>query len=165
MSLRLVSAFLLALAGALYLGVAAPALDRVAGQQQEQRRLRAAQREARRRVATAEKQLAARRRVATILAEARPAASGNLLATLRADVLATLSQWSVSEVNLHVRPVRRPEGAAFRLSAKGPYRDVVGLTRGLARPRLGMILQRVSFRAGEASVAVEIEGQRVRILP
>jgi hypothetical protein len=28
-----------------------------------------------------------------------------------------------------------------------------------------VILQRVSFRAGEASVAVEVEGQRVRILP
>ena len=165
MRLRLVSAFLLALAGALYLGVAVPAADRVAGQQQEQRRLRAAQREARRRAASAEKQLAARRRVATILAEVSPAASGNPLATLRADVLATLRQWSVSEVNLHVRPVQRPEGAAFRLTAKGPYREIVGLTRGLARPRLGVILQRVSFRAGEASVAVEVEGQRVRILP
>jgi hypothetical protein len=164
-TLRLVSALLLALAGALYLGVAAPALDRVAGQQQEQRRLRAAQQEASRRVAMAKEQLAARQRVATILAEVGPAASGSLLAALRADVLTTLRQWSVSEVTLHVRPLQRPEGAAFRLSAKGPYRDVVGLTRGLARPRLGVILQRVSFRAGEASVALEIEGQRVRILP
>ena len=165
MTLRLASALLLALAGALYFGVAAPAQDRVAGQQQEQQRLRAAQQEASRRVATARKQLAARQRVAAILADVRPAGTGSLLAALRADVLATLRQWSVSEVNLHVRPLGRPEGAAFRLTAKGSYRDVVGLTRGLARPRLGVILQRVSFRAGEASVAVDIEGQRVRILP
>lgn len=165
MTLRLASVVLLVLAGSLYFGVAVPALDRVAGQQQEQRRLRTARHEASQRVATAQKQVAARQRVARILAEARPTTSGSLLAALRADVLATLRRWSVSEVNLHVRPVQRPEGAAFRLSAKGPYREVVGLTRGLTRPRLGVILQRVSFRGGEARVAVEIEGQRVRVLP
>ncbi len=165
MSLRLVSALLLALAGALYLGVAVPAAERVASQRQDQRRLRAAQHEARSRLATAEEQQAARRRVAAILAQVRPSAPENPLASLRADVLATLRQWSVSEVNLHVRPLRQPEGAAFRLTAKGPYRDVVGLTGGLARPRLGVILQSVSFRAGDGSVALEIEGQRVRILP
>jgi hypothetical protein len=61
-------------------------------------------------------------------------------------------------VRLGVSPARGPYAARVRLSAEGPFAQVVSLAGLLARPERGLVLERVRLAPRGQRVSLELEG-------
>ena len=161
MSARPVAALLLVAAGLLLLGVTVPRRDQAAEIGREVRRLTEARTKAQAQLAAQERRAAARARAAEILAEVPAVSRTAPLAELRREVLDLVSERPLSQVRLQVQPQRPPVDASFRISASGRFEDLLGLSDALARPRAGIVLDRVRFRPGPRGLIVEVEASRL----
>jgi hypothetical protein len=152
---RWIAAALVVAGVALYAAVAVPTQRQAAAAADEYRRARDEARDIRTRLARLERRDAAHTRAATALAAATP---GGTVRAVRRSVVQTLQDAGVSGVRLGVLPGRPPYAARVRLSASGPYPEVMALTERLSRPETGVVLERVRLSPRAGIVAVEIDG-------
>ncbi len=160
MKLRLASLALLAAALAIHLGVTLPAWSAAAQIQDAYRRARDARRSLSLRAAAAEKRVAARQRLAAVLASAAQG-PGDDLARLRRDAIAAARQAGVTGVRLEVTAGSGPVAAVLRLAAGGPVRAVTALAADLPASR-AVVLDSVRFVPGDSggNVSIDIAGVR-----
>lgn len=152
---RWIAAALLAAAVVLYAAVAIPTQRQAAAAADEYRRARDEARDVRSRLARLERRDAAHTRAATAVAGATP---GETVRSVRRSVVQTLHSAAVSGVRLSVTPGRAPHAARVRLSASGPFPEVMALTGRIARPETGIVLERVRLSPRPGGVALDLEG-------
>jgi hypothetical protein len=152
MNPRIVSASLLVLAAALYVGVALPGTRRLEAAQAEYRRVRDERHEALRELAPLDRREAARRR-ATPIAQL----TGDPVGALRQAVLKSLGGTPLTSVRLQVHPARAPLGAEVQLSAEGTVAEVMRFAGELGGPRSGVVLERLHLASAPAGVSLELQ--------
>jgi hypothetical protein len=140
---------------ALYAAVGVPMQREATAAADEYRRARDEARDIRTRLARLERRDAAHARAATALPAATPA---DTVRAVRRVVVQTLQEAHVSGVRLAVSPARGPYAARVRLSAEGPFAQVVSLAGLLARPERGLVLERVRLAPRGQRVSLELEG-------
>jgi hypothetical protein len=64
-----------------------------------------------------------------------------------------------SDVHLAIRPGRK--GVDVTVTARGSAADVLDLTRALARPEFGVVLDRVSFTRSDRAIALQVDGMGI----
>lgn len=160
MKLRLAGLSLLAAALAIHIGVTQPAWTAAAAAQDAYRQARDSRRSLAQRVAAVEKRVAARQRLASVLASAA-LGPGDDVARLRRDAIAAARQAGVTGVRLEVSAGRSPAVAALRLAAGGPVRAVAALVADLPATR-AVVLESVRLVPSDRGgiVSVELEGVR-----
>ena len=77
---------------------------------------------------------------------------------MRRSVVQTLQSAGVSGVRLSVTPGRPPYAARVRLSASGPFPEVMALAGRIARPETGVVLERVRLSPRGGGVALDLDG-------
>jgi hypothetical protein len=152
---RWIAAALVVAGVVLYATVAVPTQRQAAAAADEYRRARDEARDIRTRLARLERRDAAHIRASTALAAATP---GGTVRAVRRSVVQTLQNAGVSGVRLSVLPGRPPYAARVRLSASGPYAEVMALAGRLAHPETGVVLERVRLSPRGGAVALEIDG-------
>jgi len=154
MSPRGLAALLLAAAGLLHAGVAAPARGEADRALLEHQRLLQERRATRARLTGLERRDAARQRAA-----AGSAAIGADAPELRRATLASLQGAGVSGVRLEVHPAKPPLGATLHVTAEGRSTDVLRLSGRLAGPETGLVLSRVRLSpAHDGLLTLDVEG-------
>jgi hypothetical protein len=152
---RWIAAALLVAGVVLYAAVAVPTQRQAAAAADEYRRARDEARDIRARLARLERREAAHTRAATAMAAATP---GGTVRAVRRSVVQTLQDAGVSGVRLSVVPARSPYAARVRLSATGPYPEVMALAGRISRPETGVVLERVRLSPRGGVVGMEIDG-------
>jgi hypothetical protein len=152
---RWIAAALLVAAVVLYAAVAVPTQRQAAAAADEYRRARDEARDVRSRLARLERRDAAHTRAATAVAGATP---GETVRAVRRSVVQTLQNAAVSGVRLSVTSGRPPYTARVRLSASGPFPEVMALTGRIARPETGVVLERVRLSPRSDGVTMDLEG-------
>jgi hypothetical protein len=152
---RWIAAALLVAGVVLYAAVAVPTQRQAAEAADEYRRARDEARDIRTRLARLERRDAAHERAAAAMAATTP---GGTVRAVRRSVVQTLQDAGVSGVRLSVVPARPPFAARVRLSATGPYPEVIGFAGRLARPETGVVLERVRLSPRGGALALEIDG-------
>jgi hypothetical protein len=158
MSPRRIALALAAVAAALYLGVALPAVSQLSAVRTE---LLALRRES---AARAVRLSGQRRREEALLRVGRPAESATLMA-VRREIVGTLDQAGLTEVTVDVKPGRPPAVADVSVRARGSFAELMTLSERLAAPRSGLVLERVRLVRQPAALILEVEGHAVGALP
>jgi hypothetical protein len=157
LSLRRVALALAAGAGVLYLGVAVPAASRLEAARAELVDLQ------HRRDAGAASLSEQQRREEALKRAGRPAATATLM-HVRSDIVSTVDRAALSDVRVDVRPGRAPALAVVRVTAKGPFSDLLGLAQRLIQPGSGLVLDRVHLARTADNLALEVEGRALGAL-
>ncbi|PYQ48892.1 MAG: hypothetical protein DMF78_20110 [Acidobacteria bacterium] len=156
MRARWLAALLVAAGLGLYAAVGAPMQRQATAAADEYKRARDEARDIRARLARLERRDAAHARAAAALpAAATPA---DTVRAVRRVVVQTLQEAHVSGVRLGVSAARAPYAARVRLSAAGPFAQVVSLAGLLARPERGLVLEKVRFSPRGETVSLDLEG-------
>jgi hypothetical protein len=156
MRARWLAALLVAAAGGLYVAVGLPMQRQATAAADEYKRARDEARDIRARLARLERRDAAHARAAAALpAAATPA---DTVRAVRRVVVQALQEAKVAGVRLGVSSARAPYAARVRLSAEGPFAQVVSLAGLLARPDRGLVLERVRFAPRGDRVGLDLEG-------
>lgn len=160
--MRLRLAVLLVLAAvALHLGVTRPARAGLRRAADDQRLLRAEQRELTQRLLPLARAEAARARALAALA-ATPLPDGREAQVLRETVLATLAGEPLRGVRVSVRPGRGEVAAAVSLACEGGLDPVLRTVTRLTRPGTGLVFARARLSAAASGVALDVEAQGMR---
>jgi hypothetical protein len=156
MTVRWVAAALLLAGALLYAAVAVPMRRQAVAAAEEYRQARDEARDIRARLQRLERRDAAHARAATALAGA--ATPGDTVRAVRRSMVQTLHGARVSGVRLGVVPGRAPYAARVRLTAGGPFAEVVALTGRIARPETGIVLERVRLLPQGQHLTLDLEG-------
>jgi hypothetical protein len=160
---RWIAAALLVAAVVLYAAVALPTQRQAAAAADEYRRARDEARDVRSRLARLERRDAAHARAATAVSGATPAET---VRAVRRSVVQTLQSAAVGGVRLSVTPARPPHAARVRLSANGPFPEVMALTARIARPETGIVLGRVRLSPRPSgTLDLDLEGVTLGLAP
>ncbi len=155
MSLRVLAVVGASLALVVWLAAVRPVNQETAIAQREFGRTRVERERLRQRMATLERRVA----VHTQLVAASSAASGDPVKALRKVVVEAVSGMPLSDVRLEVSPGRPPTAAQVRLSAVGPFREILRLGERLFGPRSAIALERVQLTsAAGGAIQADIEG-------
>ena len=156
MKARWLAALLVVAGLGLYAAVGVPMQRQAAATGDEYKRARDEARDIRTRLARLERRDAAHLRATTALpAAATPA---DTVRAVRRVVVQTLQEAQVGGVRLGVSAARAPYAARVRLSAEGPFAQVVSLAGLLARPERGLVLEKVRFSPRGDRVSLDLEG-------
>jgi hypothetical protein len=139
----------------LYVAVAVPAQRQASAAAEEYRRARDEARDVRTRLARLERRDAAHTRAAAAITGATP---GETVRAVRRSVVQTLQGAGVSGVRLSVAPGRAPLAARVRLTASGPFPEVIALTNRIARPETGVVLERIRLSPRASGVTLDLDG-------
>jgi hypothetical protein len=163
-SARAAALLLLAAAGAVYAGLALPLQKKAAAASEDYRRARDDRRAAHARLGEIQRRETALRRAAPS-GGSSAALSGDPVGQTRQGIVAVLAGAGLSGIRLGVRPGAPPAAAKIRLSAEGPFAEVVRLTDELVRPGTGVVLERCQLSGQDSRVAVQIEGVGLQAAP
>jgi hypothetical protein len=154
---RGVALLLLAATAAVYAGLALPLQKKAAAAADAYRRARDARLAAYGRLGEVHRRESALRRAAPS-GFAAAAFSRDPVGQTRQGIVASLEGSGLSGVRLAVRPGSPPAVAEVKLSAEGPFAEVVRLTGELVRPGSGVVLARFQLSGRDSRVAMRLEG-------
>ncbi|HUG54025.1 MAG TPA: hypothetical protein VMR21_10495 [Vicinamibacteria bacterium] len=146
---------LLGAGGVLYAMAAVPMQRQAGVAADEYRRVRDEARDIRSRLARLERRDAAHARASTVLSGA--ATPGETVRVVRRSVVQSLQGAQVASVRLGVHPARPPFAARVRLTAEGPFDEVVALAGRLSRPETGVVLDRVRLTPRAGGVSLDLQ--------
>jgi len=164
MRVRAVAALLLAVTAIVYAGVTVPLQSKAAAAADAYRRARDERRAAYVRLNDMRRRESALRRAAPAPGEAA-ALSRDAVGQTRHGIVASLAGTGLSGIRLAVRPGSPPAAAQVRLSAEGPFAEVVRLAGELVRPGTGVVLERFQLTGRDSRVAMHLEGVGLEAVP
>jgi hypothetical protein len=163
-TVRGVALLLLAATAVVYAGLTVPLQRKAAAAAEAYRRARDDRRAARTRLGELERRESALRRAAPARGDATSSPRDPVGQT-RHGIVASLEGAGLSGIRLAVRPGQPPAVAQVRLSAEGPFPDVVRLTGELVRPGTGVVLEKFHLSGRDSRVAMSLEGVGLEAAP